>query len=132
MKEEEPRQGRHFHRGGPESGVKRRQPQSWALGWVLLKAAADSTKHTQRGVIAELRMPLHTRHPPPSRFLTVNDEPEWEVEKKKSLEEPDLFCMLNMACNLYSSECLIKSERKMKSHQPAHPFCCLLEGLFLR
>lgn len=45
-------------------------------------------------------------------------------------EKADLFCILNMACNLYSSEYLIKSERKMKSHHPGHPFCCLLEGLF--
>lgn len=71
MEEVERRRGRHFNHRGLESPIEQSEPQSWALTWVLLTAAADSRKHTQRGVIAELRTPLHTRQPP--LRLAVND-----------------------------------------------------------
>lgn len=124
--------GCHFNYRGPRErrqAVRAKWTACCCRGLWMSLVDGRSTRHAVWWLNSESLSTLDNPPPPPS--ISVNDYPEWEVEKRKSLEEPDLFCMLNMACNLYSSECLIKSERKMKSHQPAHPFCCLLEGLFL-
>ena len=83
----------------------------------------------QGGVPAIRRQGRGAKTGAPLKPGAPNDFQKWNTAGKE--EWLDLFCMLNVTCNLYSSECLIKSDRKMKAHCPSPSVLLFIRRFFL-